>query len=171
MRSSASSQVGVRDFGDRPRDADVGEVGELEARQHLEGDLEGEVGLRVERLFDLVLVLGEADLRLEREPEAVLVDDLAVRLVDGVLNHVGHYRLAVDLAQMRDRHLAGPEAVEAHLVLQGRELAREPLLELGCRQHDLELALEPLGQGFGDLHRLIRLCSFSPEPTSRPATI
>jgi hypothetical protein len=74
-------------------------------------------------------------------------------------------------ASMRDRHLAGPKAVEAHLVLQGRELAREPLLELGCRQHDLELALEPLGQRFGDLHRLIRLCSFSPEPTSRPATI
>src|SRR3954454_13482296 len=60
---------------------------------------------------------------------------------------------------MGDRHLAGTEAVEAHAILEGRELARQPLLELRCRQNHLEFALQPLRQGFGHLHDQVRLCS------------
>ena len=50
----------------------------------------------------------------------VVVDDLAVRLVDEVLQHVGHHRAAVDAAQMLHRHLARAEAVDPDLVLQAR---------------------------------------------------
>ena len=86
MRSSASSTSASETSATGFVTRDVGEVGELEVRQHLEGDREGEVALGVHRLLDLVLVLGELDLRLEGELQAVVLDDLAVGLVDGVLH-------------------------------------------------------------------------------------
>ncbi len=140
-------------LGDALGQADVGEVGEFEARHHLEGDLEGEVTLGVERLLDLGLIARELDLRLQGELEAVVGDDLAIGLVDGVLHHLGHHGAAVDLAQMRDRHLAGAEALELHLVLHAGQLVGQALLEFLGGQQNLKLALQPLGVDLGHLHR------------------
>ena len=139
----------------------VGQVGELEARQHLQGDREGEIGLGLHGPLDLVLVLRELDLRIEGELELVLVDDLAVGLVDGVLHDIGHDRAAVKAAQVLHRHLAGPKAIDAHAVLEGSKLAGQALLQLGRRQHHLELALEALGQGFRHLHGRITSTSLN----------
>ncbi len=148
----------VGGLGDELGQADVGQVGELEARHHLEGDLEGEVALGVERLLDLGLVARELDLRLQGELEAVVGDDLAVGLVDGVLHHLGHDRAAVDLAQVGHRHLAGAEALELHLVLHAGQLVGQALLEFLGGQQNLKLALQPRGGGplgvdLGHLHR------------------
>ena len=103
---------------------DVGHVDQLEGRQHLEGDGEGQIALGVHGLLDLFLALRELDLRLEGELQAVILDDLAIGLVDGVLDHVGHDRAAIDPAQVPHRHLARAEAVDPHPVLEGRQLAR-----------------------------------------------
>ena len=53
---------------------------------------------------------------------------------------------------MRDRHLAGTEAVDADLVLQLVEPRVDLGVELGRRHHDLEFALQAFGQCFGHLH-------------------
>ena len=136
-------------------DRHVGEIGELEARQHLELHLEGEVALGIEGTLDdvLLLVLRELDLRLEGEAQALVSDDLLVSLVDGVLQNVGHHRLAVDLAQMRHRHLAGAEALDLDLALDVRELGVEAILKLVGGEEHLKLALQPLGGRLGHLHR------------------
>ena len=60
MRSSASVDFLVGGLATLLGQADVGEVGELEARQDLERDLEGEVALGVERLLDLAWSLGNS---------------------------------------------------------------------------------------------------------------
>ena len=53
---------------------------------------------------------------------------------------------------MRQRHLAGPEALQVHAALEALELRARELVELGLRQHHLEFALETLGEGFFHLH-------------------
>ena len=149
--------LGVGDLGHRLRDRHVRQVGQLEVRQNLEGDGEGQIALGVHGLLDLFLALGELDLRLVGELQAVVLDDLAVGLVDGVLQHVGHDGAAIDLAQVPHRHLARAEPVEPHPVLEGRQFAVQALFQLGGREHDLELSLQALGQCFRHLHGTIRL--------------
>ena len=109
--------------------------------------------MRLERLLDLFLVLGEIDFGLARQTEAVVVEDLLVDLVHGVLDDVGHHRLAIDLAQMGDRHLAGAEPVDAGLALHVGQLAIQPLGQIARRQNHLVRALEALREGFRHLHR------------------
>ncbi len=75
MRSSTSLSV---DVGDRPLERDVLEIADLELRQHFHRDLEGEVAARFQRRLDLGLRGRQLDLRLHREPQAVLLDDLLV---------------------------------------------------------------------------------------------
>ena len=77
--------VVVADLGDRALERDVVERADLEFRQRLEGDGEGEVALGRERALDLVLSAGEIEFRLDRDSQRVFLDDLAIGLVDGFL--------------------------------------------------------------------------------------
>ena len=151
--------LGLGHLDDRLLDRHVLEVDQIEDRQHFERDGEGQIALGVHGLLDLVLVLGELDLRLEGKLEAVVLDDLAVGLVDGVLDHIAHDRAAINPAQVPDRHLAGAEPVDLDPVLESRQLVVEPLLQLRCREHDLEFPLQALGQSFRHLHGSNRLHS------------
>ena len=90
----------------------------------------------------LVLVLGEVDVGLVGGALFALLDGLAARLLDGLLQHLGHHGAAVELLDMRDRHLALAEALELDLVPELVEPRGEALAELALADDDLELALE-----------------------------
>ena len=64
---------------------------------------------------------------------------------------------------MRDRHLAGTEAVETDLVLEVDQLGARLGIEIGCRNADLEFVLQSLVEGLGDLHG-INLLPLLPRP-------
>ena len=83
-----------------------------------------------EHALDLVLVLGQVDVGLVRGALVALLDGLAARLLDGLLQHLGHQRAAVQLLEVRDRHLALAEALELDLVLDLVEARGEALAEL-----------------------------------------
>ena len=53
---------------------------------------------------------------------------------------------------MTNRHLAGPEAVDADATLQVLEARVDLGVEIGRRDHDAVFALETVGESFGDLH-------------------
>src|SRR5207245_748683 len=106
-----------------------------------------------EQLFDFLLLGRHRHLRLGGQAEAALGEDLGVRVADGLVDGLGHDGAAVDLLQMRYRHLAGTEAVKANLVLQIDEARIGLGVEIGRGNADLEFVLQSLGKGFGDLHR------------------
>ena len=60
----------------------------------------------------------QLDLRLHREAQIVVRDDLRVGVAHRGLDRLGHHRAAVDPLQVPDRHLAGAEAVDAHRALE-----------------------------------------------------
>ncbi len=157
--------VGVGDPGDRLVDLGVGhrehrllqgdrlEVAERDRRQHFDIDGVGEVGLAVDDVLDRILVLRQLDLGLHGELEAALLDDLAIGLVHRLVDHLGEHRLAIEPLQVRHRHLAGPEAVDAHAVLHLGQPGVGLGVEFGGGKHHAEFALQPIGGEFGDLHR------------------
>ena len=61
---------------------------------------------------------GIVTLRLHGELEAAFADDLGIEFADQRLDGLGHHRLAVDLLEMRDRHLARTEAAQLDAVLE-----------------------------------------------------
>ena len=75
-----------------------------------------------------------------------------VEIVEDLVDHFGHERLAVDLAQVLHRHLAGAKAVDADLA-PGIGKPRHQLgFHVTGRHGDLDLALETGVERFGDLH-------------------
>ena len=79
-------------------------------------------------------------------------DDLGVELANERLDGLRHHGLAVDLAQVRHRHLARPEAAQLHPVLEFAQALGEPRLQIGGRHLDLKFALEAVGESFCDFH-------------------
>ena len=144
--------IAVGHVDDRLLDRKALEVGELDRRHHFDRHRVGEIGLAGEQLLDLVLLGRHRDLRLGRKTEAAIGEDLRVGVADGLVDGLGHHRAAIDLLQMAHRHLAGTEAVEAHLVLEIDQLGARLGIEIRCGNADLELVLQSLGEGFGDLH-------------------
>ena len=161
IRSSDVVDVGFVDVGRQPLELDLREIADLERRQHFERDLEREIAARLERGLDRGLVGRQFDLRLAGEAQAVVVDDLLVGVVDRLLDDVGHHRLAVDPAQMLDRHLARAKSLDLRLRLELGELAVQLLGEIARGQEDVVFALQPLAQRLRHLHRPIRLVILS----------
>ena len=159
--------IGRLDVGDWTLERDFGEIADFECRQHLERDLEVEVAARFQGRLDRGLIGRQLDLRLAGEAQAVVVDDLLVRAGDGFLHDVGHHRLAVDLAQMLDRHLARPEAVDADLRLQFGQLPIELLRQVARRKRNVIFPLEPLAQRLGHLHLAFRLVVLAKDAPGR----
>src|SRR5262249_44595922 len=139
-------------LGREPLERDLLEVGERDRRHHLERHRIGEIGLAVDDLLDLALALRHGDLRVHGELEAVVGDDLGVGLAHQLVDRLGHDAAAIDLLEVGDRNLAGPEAAQLDAVLELRQAVIEPGIELGRRHDHLEFALEAVGVGFGDLH-------------------
>jgi hypothetical protein len=144
--------LGVADLRDEPLELDRAEVRERDRRQHLERKSIGQIGLPADDAIDLGLLVRDRDLRLAREPEPALLDDLRVHLADDGVDRLRHHRSAIDLAQMRHRHLAGTEARQPDPVLQIVQPPRHAGFEIGGRNGHLEFALETVGDGFCDLH-------------------
>jgi len=115
--------VGVGDFGDGLLDLEGLEVGERDRRHHLDRNRVGQIGFAVEQLLDLGLLGRHGDLRFGRQAEAALGEQLRVGVADGLVDGLGHHRAAIDLLEVRDRHLAGTEAVDATLSLRSTSLA------------------------------------------------
>ena len=130
-------------------------------RHDLDRDRVGQVGsCRRADVFDLLLLGRHRDLRLGRETEAALGENLRVGVADRLVDGLGHHRAAIDLLQMAHRHLAGTETVEADLVLHVDQLRVRLGVEIGRGNADLELVLQSLGEGFGDLHGVNLLFAF-----------
>src|SRR6185437_7342276 len=144
--------IGWFDVGGQALERDLREIANLEDRQNLERDLEVEIAAGLEGGFDRGLVARKLDLGLAGEAQMVVVDDLLVGAGDGLLDDFGHHRLAVNLAQMLDRHLARAEAVEADLLLELGELSVELRGEVARGQRNIVLALQALAERLGHLH-------------------
>ena len=142
----------LADLGREALDFDVFETADLEFRQHFEIDDEGEIALGGESLLQFRLIFGKLDLRFAGEAQAIVVDDLAIGLVDGILDDIGHHAASIDALEMADRHLARAKAVDADFPLEVGELLVEALGEFGRREHHFEFAPEPLRLGFRHLH-------------------
>ena len=152
IRASASSISASVTSALMPLELDALEVGELDRRQDLDRHRVGEIGLALDHLLDRVLLGRQRHLRLAHELEAALGDDLGVGLAHRGLDHLGHHRAAIEALEMRDRHLARTEAVDADLVLELVELASALAARSAAGHHHLELALKAFADSFGYLH-------------------
>ena len=107
---------------------------------------------------------GSSSFGSQGETQLVVVDDLLVGVGDRLLDDIGHDRLAVDFAQVFDRHLPRTEAVDADLPLEVGQLSVQLLREVARRQIDVILPLEPLAQRLRHLHCPIRLVFLAGDP-------
>src|SRR5262249_35461194 len=104
-----------------------------------------------------LLVLREFHLGLVGRLQVAFFDELLARLVELLLDNLGHHRFAIDAPEMRDRHLAGAESVDPGAARKLRELARQLAGESARRHHHhLELAFQTFAQRFGNLHHCDR---------------
>ena len=101
---------GVGDFRDEPLDLDGAEIAERNRRKNFERERVGEIGVAGDDAVDFGFLVRDRDLGLACQPQAPLLDDFGVEFADDGLDGLRHHRAAIDLAQVRDRHLAGPEA-------------------------------------------------------------
>src|SRR5262249_9573675 len=119
----------VGDLRDLALELDALEIRQLDLRQYLERERIGEVGLSADDLFDRGRFVRNSDLGLHGELETAVAAVLRVELADYRLDGLGHHRLAVDLSQVRDRHLAGSEAAQLDAILEFAEPLGHPRLE------------------------------------------
>src|SRR5262249_10349411 len=77
---------------------------------------------------------------------------LARRALDGVVDDVLHHRRPVDLADVADRHLSGPEAVDPDPRLHLSNLGVQFLLQLGSRHDHVVNAQKTFRTALGELH-------------------
>ena len=98
-------------------DLEAAHVRHVEGGDDFIGDGKFEIGGAVQDLVGFLLVLGHGDLGLRCSPLATLGKDRGRLFLDHLVDELRHDRLAVHLLQMRDRHLARPEALDLHLAL------------------------------------------------------
>ncbi len=155
MRSSASSTSASATSATGLLELDVLEIAERDRRHDLDRHRVVEIALALDQLLDRVLLLRQRDLRLGGELEAALAARSGCwRRAPSLSITSAIVGAAIHALEMRDRHLAGTEAVDADLRLQLRRGAALTLaIQLGGRDHDLVFALETFGERFGNLHR------------------
>ncbi len=144
--------LGVRHVIDGAGHLDVGEILDVDGRDDLIGELELEIGAAGEDLLGFLLVLGHGDLGLHGGLLAAVGDDVAGLVGQDVVDDLGHERLAVDLPEVLERHLAGAEAVDAHLGLGVVQPGQQLGFHVAGRDRDLDLALQAGIQRLGNLH-------------------
>ena len=149
--------LGIGDVGDDLFDLEGAEIGKRDRRHDFDGHGIAQVRLAVEHALDLGLLGRQRHLRLGGELEAAFGENLGIGVAHRLLDSLGHHRLAVDLLEVTDRHLAGAEAVDLDAVLHVGEALIDLGVEVGSRNDDLELVLQSLGEGFGDLHGVFLL--------------
>ena len=123
----------VRKLGNQPLDPEIAEIGHRHVGQQLDRHLVFEVGA-FRRRDDL-------DPRRQRRAQVVLAHRLGRAALHRALQNLAPHRRAIALAQQLHRHLARAEAGDAHRLPDLAETAADPLLDLGRRDGDLELAL------------------------------
>ena len=142
----------VGDLGGELGQFDRAKIRQLDRRQDFHRNRIGEIGFAGDQFLDLGLFRRQRDLRLHRETEFVVGDDLRVALAHDGLDRFGHHRAAIDALEVIDRHLAGTEAVDADAAL---DLA-QALIDLGVEfiggNDDFVLAPQSRGSRLGDLH-------------------
>jgi len=144
--------IGVGDVDDGLFDIEALEVGELNRRHHFDRNRIGEIGLAGEQFLDLFRLGRHRYLGLGRKTEAALGENLRIGVADSLVDGLGHHRAAINFLEMTYRHLAGPETIEADLVLEIDQFGVRFGIEVGCGNADLEFVLQSLVEGFGDLH-------------------
>ena len=130
---------------------------DLDRRDDLVGQLELEIDAAIEDLLGFLLVLGHLDLGLHGRLLAAVGNDRAGRVGQDLVDHLGHERLAIDLAQVLNRHLARAETVDAHLVLDVDKALHQPVFHIGSGYGHFDFALQTGIKRLGYLHQL-NLC-------------
>ncbi len=137
--SASGTSTGVR------RQLELAQIHGLDLRQELEGHLVFQIGAVAE--------IGDLDLRLPGGPQAPVADDLGRAVADGALQLLAGDLLAPMLGDQGHRHLAGPEAGQAHAALPVLQPGLDPLLKRLSRNHHREFALQAFRNRLCYLHR------------------
>ena len=145
--------LGVGHLSRQPRELDSLEIGERDRRHDLELDRVGKIGLAFDDALDRALVGRQHDLRLGRELESVIGDDLAVGFTHRRLDHFRHGGFAVEALEVRNRNSSRAEAPQLHAALQIVEALIDLRLKVACGHDDAIFALEARGGSFSHLHR------------------
>ena len=125
----------------------------VEIGNHFKRHGEGEVALAVHDGGDLGLIGRQLHFRLVGRLQVLFLEQLLRARVDGVLQHFGHGRTAIDALEMRHRHLAGAEALDVGPLGHVRQLGVQLSAEFGLADHHLVFALEASAERLGNLHR------------------
>ena len=145
---------GIVHIGDETFELQGCQIPKRNRRQNLERHVVGEIALAagdpLERIF---VEIDEFDLRLLGRALVAILDGLCARIVERLLHHFLHHRLAVDLLEVRQRNLAAPKPLDLHAVLEFIEARTETLAKLRLTDHHLQGALQSVSCRFRDLHR------------------
>ena len=90
--------------------------------------------------------------RRQRRPQIALANRLGRAVLHRALQNLAAHGRAVAFAQQGQRHLARTETGDPHHSPDFVEPLCDLVLDLVRRDRDLELALQPLGAGFGHIH-------------------
>ncbi len=142
----------IGDIGNRAFDGDALEVGDFEIGQNLIGHGVDEIGLALQNPGGFRLVFRHGDIGLDGRLLAAVGERLAGGFGDHRLDDFRHGGLAIDVAQMGNRHLARTESVEANAAFQLQQLLRQAGIQFRGRNRHRQFAFEPFGKGFVDLH-------------------
>ncbi len=116
--SNALVDFGIGDIRGKLGQLDAFKIGERDRRHDLKRHGVVEIGLAGDQLLYRAFIGRQRDLRIGGKLEAALADDLVVGVAHRRLDHLGHGRAAVHALEVRDRHLARPESVDADAVFQ-----------------------------------------------------
>ena len=148
-----------RRLGFQARQGDVGKIRQGDVWQQLDLDIE----LKVARFVDG----GHLDLGLARRAQAAIGQHLPGGVVYALFQHFRGDRAAVAFAHEVRGHLAGAEAGKAQVARQFGQALAALALDVGGRDHDGVSALQPVGEGLGDLHRKCVSSPMSPSSLCR----
>ena len=131
-------------LGDLFLNRDRLQVGKLELRQNLERHGVFEVGGALDDALHGRLILGKLDVRLQGGPLLAVGNGFGAGLAHRLLDDLGHDRASVELAYMRKRNLARPEAVQPHLVLEVGQFRLGAGFQIPSRDNYFQFTFQPV---------------------------
>ena len=141
----------VLDGGGETLQLELREIGIADVRHQLDREGVFEIGA--------VLELDDLDLGLGGGSDALVLHRLLPALLDRLFQHLAAHAVAETALEQVERNLAGTKARHLDRGAKLGQLGHQLGFDVVGGHHDGKLALQPLGAGFGDLHRFNSLSS------------